>query len=78
MDYFSIAAAIFSAVFWYKAAAVESLSPLPWVGASVIVSAVVMFLLRGGWGPVLLAQVAMFVGITVYRVLLEKKPGSQD
>ena len=72
MDYAGIAAAIAAAVFWAKGAEMEKVSPLVWVGISVILSAVVMFMLHGSWVAVFAAQLAMFVGITVFRVVTDK------
>ncbi len=72
MDYAGLAAAIAAAIFWAKGAEMESISPILWVGISVILSALVIFMLHGSWGAVLLSQLAMFVGITVLRVVTDK------
>jgi hypothetical protein len=78
VDYTALAVAIAAAIFWYKGAAVENISPLVWVGLSLALSAVVMLLLHQGWLGVALAQVAMFVGIAVMRTVREKDPGSTE
>ena len=72
MDYAGIAAAIASAVFWTRGAAIEGISPLVWVGASLIVSAIAMFVLHQGWMGVLVGQVALLAAITLFRTLNDK------
>ena len=68
----AIAAAIATAIFWYHGSQVENASPILWVLPSIGISAVIIIALHGGWIAVLLGQVAMFVAITVYRVVAEK------
>lgn len=74
MDYGGIGAAIFAAVFWAKGAEVEKVNPLLWAGPSVVISALAIFTAKGGWLGVLVGQLLLFVGITVYRMLREKPP----
>ncbi len=61
MDYGAIAAAIAAAIFWYRGAEMEKISPIPWTGTSVLLSGLVMFVLHRGWLVVLLAQVGLLV-----------------
>jgi hypothetical protein len=71
MDYLPLAVAIGCAVFWYRGALYENIAPLAWVGPSLVISIVVIFALKQGWIAVGLAQVAMFVAITVYRTVID-------
>lgn len=69
MDYLPLAVAIAFAVFWHRGAHAEKASPYAWVGLSLVISAGVIFLLQKGWIAVVLGQVVLFVGITLYRLL---------
>jgi hypothetical protein len=40
-----------------------------WAALSVAVSFVVAYLLKGGWGVLLLAQASLFLGIAVFRAM---------
>jgi len=40
-----------------------------WAGLSAAVSFAVAYLCKAGWGALLLAQAALFLGITVYRAM---------
>jgi integral membrane sensor domain MASE1 len=73
MDYAGIGAAIVFATFWYKGAEMENISPVYWAGPSVLLSGLVMFALKMGWGGIVLAQLAMFAAIAVYRVSKDMK-----
>jgi hypothetical protein len=55
------------AVFFYRAGEFERTSGLLWAGLSILVSLGIWFLLHGGFFSVLLGQVGLFVGITLYR-----------
>lgn len=74
MDYMAIAVAIACATFWYKGAEMENIPPIYWAGPSVLLSGIVMFGLQRGWLALLLAQVAMFIAITICRAMRDKKP----
>jgi lysylphosphatidylglycerol synthetase-like protein (DUF2156 family) len=67
MDYTAIAAAVAAAIFWYRGADLERRSPIAWVGASVVLSALVVFALHRGWIAVALAQLGLFLAIAAYR-----------
>jgi hypothetical protein len=73
MDYMAFAAAIASAIFWYRGAETENLPPLYWVGPSLGISAVVIVALGGGWIITLLSQVGLFAIITLYRTFIAKE-----
>jgi len=76
VDYLPLAVAIAFAVFWYRGAHAEKISPLAWVGLSLAISLVILFGLKGGWIAVALGQVAMFVAITLWRTFVgEGKDG---
>jgi len=68
----AIAVAIASAIFWYRGAEAENLVPLLWVGPSIVISAVIIFGLGGGWIVALIGQAALFVAVTVYRARADK------
>lgn len=77
MDYLPLAVAIACAVFWYRGAQVENVSPLLWVGPSLVISVVVIFALKQGWGAVAVSQVALFVAITIYRTIVDERKGDE-
>ena len=58
--------------FFYCAGKFEGTSGVAWAGLSVLVSAVVWYLLRGSFMLVSLGQVGLFIAITVFRA--RKKP----
>ena len=60
------------ALFYYRAAEFENSSGLAWAGLSLLVSILCWRLFHFGWLGVLLGQVALFIGITIYRA--SKKP----
>lgn len=72
MDYVALAVAIASAVFWYRGAETEKLSPLLWVGPSIGISAVIIIGFGGGWIAALIGQAVLFVAITAYRAFADK------
>ena len=78
MDYFAIAAAIFGAVFWVKAAEMENRSAAIWGAISVLVSGIVLFGLHGGWLAVIAAQVAMFIGVALYRTWMDTRKAADE
>jgi hypothetical protein len=78
VDYAGFAAAIASAVFWTRGAAIEGISPLVWVGASLVVSVLTMMVLRQGWMGVLVGQVGLLAAITLFRTLGDKGSGATD
>jgi hypothetical protein len=55
------------AVFFYRAGEFERTSGMAWAGLSILISIAIWSLLRGGFFSVLLGQVGLFVGITLYR-----------
>ena len=66
--YLGIVVIIASAVFFYKAAEFENASTLVWTGLSVLISILIWLVLGGGVVFLAFGQVALFVGITVYRM----------
>ncbi len=75
MDYLPLAVAIACAIFWHRGALHENISPLAWVGPSLVISIVVIFALKQGWIAVAVGQVAMFVAITIYRTFVDARKG---
>jgi hypothetical protein len=56
-------------VFFYRAGQSEGRSGVMWAGLSVLVSVATWQGLGGGFFAILLGQVFLFAGITVYRTL---------
>jgi hypothetical protein len=42
-----------------------------WAALSLLVSLVIVHLLKAGWGALLIAQAALFLGIAVFRAVRE-------
>ena len=57
------------AVFFYRAGDFEGASGVAWAGLSILISLTIWLWLHGGILPVLLGQVGLFAGITIYRSL---------
>ncbi len=55
------------AVFFYRAGEFEQSSGIAWAALSILISVAIWRWLHGGFIPVLLGQVGLFVGITLYR-----------
>ncbi len=55
------------AVFFYRAGEFEGGSGLAWAALSLLISVAIWRWLHGGFIAVLLGQVGLFVGITLYR-----------
>ena len=77
MDYLPLAVAIACAIFWYRGAQHENVAPLVWVGPSLVISILVIFALKQGWIAVAVAQIAMFVAITIYRTFVDARRGDE-
>lgn len=60
-------ACVLAAIFWYKAADVENVSPWLWVGLSVGVSFITWLGLGWRWPGNLLGQCALLAGVTLWR-----------
>jgi hypothetical protein len=60
------------AVLFYRAGEFEGSSGVAWAGLSAVISVAIWRWLHGGFIAVLLGQVALFAGITLYRSY--KKP----
>lgn len=73
MDYLPLAVAIACAIFWYRGAQHENISPLLWVGPSLVISILVIFALKQGWIAVAVGQVALFLAITIYRTIADER-----
>jgi hypothetical protein len=58
--------------FYYRAAQFENESTLIWCGLSVSISVLTIFWLHWGWLGIILGQVGLFIGITLFR--LRHKP----
>jgi len=68
MPYLSILIVACFAAFFYRAAEFENESGWLWCGLSLLISIAVMFFLHWGWLGIVLGQVGLFAGITIYRI----------
>jgi hypothetical protein len=64
---FTFIAIVVCTVFFYKAGEFENSSGIVWAGLSALISVVIWRWLHGGIILVLLGQVGLFFGITIYR-----------
>jgi len=60
------------AIFFYRAGEFDGSSGMLWAALSVAISVVAWRVFGWGWLAVLLAQIGIFVGITVFRMV--RKP----
>jgi hypothetical protein len=58
--------------FYYRAAQFENESALLWCGLSLLISVLTVFWLRWGLPGLILSQIGLFAGITIFRML--RKP----
>lgn len=65
-------------MFWTRGAAIEGISPLVWVGASLVVSALTLLVLHQGWMGVFISQVALLAAITLYRTLTDESGATDE
>jgi len=72
MPYLSILIVAVCGAFFYRAAEFENASSLLWCGLSVTISVAILFLLQWGLLGIVLGQVGLFVGITIFRIV--RKP----
>lgn len=68
MPYFSILLVSVSAAFFYAGAVIEQKHPLIWCAPSLLISALMMFVLHWGFVEILLGQAGLFAAITLFRV----------
>jgi hypothetical protein len=80
LDYTTAIVVIVSAIFYYRAGVYEKSWAWLWTALSVAVSVGVMIGLRGGALAILGGQLALFIGITVFRVWRapESRPPPDD
>lgn len=69
VPYLSIVVVSVCAIVFYRAGQLERSWPLLWAALSIAASCVALALIHRGVGGVLVAQVAVFLGITVYRMV---------
>ena len=72
MPYLTIVTISVCATFYYRAAVFENESTLIWSGLSVLISALALFWLHWGWLGIVIGQIGLYVGITIFRIL--RKP----
>ena len=72
MSYFHLAIAFAGAVFYYKGAQHENISPIPWVALSIAMSALVMWL-AGSIIVMVMGQLVLVPAIALWRVLREDR-----
>lgn len=71
---YSVVLIVVAAAFFWKAAAREEESGIIWAGVSLVVSVLIMAL-GGGFVVLVLGQVAVFAGITVFRTIKDNNGG---
>jgi hypothetical protein len=69
---FTFVLMIVFAIFFYRAGEFEGSSGLLWAILSVVISVVAWRVFRWGILGILMAQIGLFIGITVFRML--RKP----
>ena len=69
---FTLIVLVVCAVFFYRAGEFEGSSGAAWAGLSALISVAIWRGLHGGVIAVLLGQIGLFAGITLYRS--RKKP----
>ena len=72
MPYLPILMIAVFAAFFYRAAEFENESRLLWCGLSIVISLVTLFYLHWGLLGIVLSQIGLFIGITVFRMV--RKP----
>jgi hypothetical protein len=72
MPYVPLIVAFFCAVFWYHAGRQEMDSGVLWFGISLIVSFAMIYLAGAGSIGVLLGQIGLLAGITLFRTWRDK------
>ena len=72
MPYLSILIVAVFGAFFYRAAEMENASSLLWCGLSVAISVAILFFLHWGLLGIVLGQIGLFVGITLFR--MTRKP----
>jgi hypothetical protein len=60
------------AIFFYRAAEAENESNFVWCGLSLLISALSIFWRHWGWLGIVMAQLALFVSITLFRMRRKK------
>ena len=56
------------AAFFYRAGGVERSSGIVWAGLSILISVVIWRWLHGGFISVLLGQIGLFAGLTLWQM----------
>jgi hypothetical protein len=72
MPYFAFLLIAVFAAFFYRAAEFENESRLLWCGLSLVISLATLFYFHWGLLGVVLGQVGLFAGITIFRMM--RKP----
>ena len=75
MDYIALAIAIAGAVFFYKAAEHENRSKIGWPGLSIVVSALLIFVVKAGYLWLVVGQLALLPLIALWRMWRETDAG---
>lgn len=72
IPYLPILVMVACAIFFYRAAESEDESTWVWCGLSILISVLAIFWRHWGWPGMIAAQVALFVGVTLFRMLRKK------
>jgi hypothetical protein len=68
IPYLPILAMLAFGIFFYRAAEDETESSLIWSGLSLLISALTIFFFHWGWLGIFSGQLALFVGVTLWRM----------
>jgi hypothetical protein len=69
VPYTQILVALAFAIFFYRAAEMDDEPTWIWWVLSLLISALTIFWLHWSWFGIILSQVGLFAGITIFRVL---------
>lgn len=72
IPYLQILAMLAFAMFFCRAAESENESTWVWCGLSLLISAVTIFWWHWGWLGIFSGQLALFVGVTLFRMWQKK------
>jgi len=72
IPYLLIVVALAFAIFFHRASELEDEPTWIWSALSLLISALTIFWLHWGWLGIFSGQLALFVGITIFRIVRKK------
>jgi len=72
IPYLQILVVVGFAIFFYRAAEAEDESRLVWCGLSILITVLALFWRHWGWPGIISSQLALFLGITCFRMRNKK------